>query len=114
MPHLKPKARAPPGFDALKQADETGDIFVSKGDVDSESFNFGAQTLFEGGPERGFGDILSDSSPVEKLGILGLGSTSAVAFGNEQQLGLKGMRASTTEGNYLESWCLPFFSWSFV
>jgi hypothetical protein len=100
MPHLKPKARVPPGFDALKQSDETGDAgdaFVTKGEVDSVLLNYGAQTLFEDGQERRFQEIISDQSPLAQLPVLGLGNTSEVAFGNEHQLDLKGMPASTRE-----------------
>ncbi|CAK9868976.1 unnamed protein product [Sphagnum jensenii] len=103
MPHLKPKARVPPGFDALKQSDETGDAgdagdaFVTKGEVDSVLLNYGAQTLFEDGQERRFQEIISDQSPLRQLDVLGLGNTSEVAFGNEHQLDLKGMPASTRE-----------------
>ncbi|CAK9211706.1 unnamed protein product [Sphagnum troendelagicum] len=99
MPHLKPKARVPPGFDALKQSDETGDAgdagdaFVTKGEVDSVLLNYGAQTLFEDGQERRFQEIISDQSPLGQLDVLGLGNTSEVAFGNEHQLDLKGMPA---------------------
>ncbi|CAM6016332.1 unnamed protein product [Sphagnum balticum] len=99
MPHLKPKARVPPGFDALKQSDETGDAgdagdaFVTKGEVDSVLLNYGAQTLFEDGQERRFQEIISDQSPLAQLDVLGLGNTSEVAFGNEHQLDLKGMPA---------------------
>jgi hypothetical protein len=116
MPHLKPKARVPPGFDALKQSDETGDAgdagdaFVTKGEVDSVLLNYGAQTLFEDGQERRFQEIISDQSPLGQLDVLGLGNTSEVAFGNEHQLDLKGMPASTREGKNPESWSSTFFS----
>lgn len=97
MPHLKPKARAPPGFDALKQADETGDIFVTQGEVDSVSLNFDAQPSFDDRQERGFGGILSDPSPLVKFDILGSGNTSEAAFENQHQRGLKGMPAIDRE-----------------
>lgn len=114
MPHLKPKARAPPGFDALKQADETGDIFVTQGEVDSVSLNFDAQPSFDDRQERGFGGILSDPSPLVKLDILGSGNTSEAAFENQHQRGLKGMPAIDREGKNSQSFlftslCLVFY-----
>ncbi|KAL2608476.1 hypothetical protein R1flu_027049 [Riccia fluitans] len=43
MPHLKPKARVPPGFDALKQVEEQVEA-VSKIEVDTLSVNFARHT----------------------------------------------------------------------
>ncbi len=113
-PHLKSKARAPPGFDALKQADETGDMFVTQGEVDSVSLNFDAQPSFDDRQERGFGEILSDPSPLVKLDILGSGNTSEATFENQHQRGLKGMPAIDREGKNSQfllftSLCLVFY-----
>jgi hypothetical protein len=114
MPHLKPNAQAPPGFDALKQADETGDMFVTQGEVDSVSLNFDAQPSFDDRQERRFGEILPDPSPLVKLDILGSGNTSEAAFENQHQLDLKGMPAIDREGKNSESFlftslCLVFY-----
>ncbi|KAL3676449.1 hypothetical protein R1sor_026397 [Riccia sorocarpa] len=43
MPHLKPKSRVPPGFDALKQVEEQVEA-VSKIEVDALSVNFSRHT----------------------------------------------------------------------
>ncbi len=114
MPHLKPNARAPPGFDALKQADKTGDMFVTQGEVDSVSLNFDAQPSFDDRQERGFGEILPDPSPLVKLDILGSGNTSEAAFENQHQLDLKGMPAIDREGKNSESFLFTLFAWSFM
>lgn len=72
MPHLKPKARVPPGFDALKQVEEQIEA-ISKIEVDSLSVNFARHTsLSASGTDTGMIETkeLQGKPPLPKMEVM--------------------------------------------
>lgn len=97
MPHLKPAVKVPPGFNSLKGvAEEGGESFHLKGDVQSSSLSFRLQDSLGGDVELERRE--SGFEPSLDIDLLGLTDTSKDVLGGDFRLGLNGGRTSSSRG----------------